>query len=246
MDPLKVVICDDSCIAVATIVGAVKSVFSMKGMKVETIELTQPKDLPSVCRKSIVDLVLLDIEMPGLDGITLGKTLRENNLAPEIIYISNREDKVFSALQVHPFGFIRKSNFMKDIEDILVSWIEARKKQNENHKIVVVTAEGYKSVEISNIIYFEGSGTYQQMVMEGREEPIRITSRMKILEEQLGQQGFLRIHKGFLVNYSFIGGIRTGEIILKNGKSLPISRGKTSEIKTAYLSYCREMGMMLF
>ena len=84
------------------------------------------------------------------------------------------------------------------------------------------------------------------MFLNGKEESIRITSRMKILEEQLAAEGFLRIHKGFMVNCAYVNSIKTGVVTMKNGTSLPISRGKTPEIKSAYLTYCRENGVMLF
>ena len=131
MDEVRIIICDDSRIAVDTIAGAVQSVFGAKQIPVAVRKFTDPEKVLEFCKTNMSDLALLDIEMPGLDGIALGKRIRGYNAVSEIIYISNREDQVFSALHVHPFGFIRKAHFMKDAEDILGSWADLRKKKQE-------------------------------------------------------------------------------------------------------------------
>lgn len=246
MEQIKIAVCDDKRIAVDTAAAAAESILREAGLRVEIARFTKPPELLRHCEREMVELVLLDIEMPGLDGIELGRVLKAQEPAPEIIYISNREDKVFAALHIHPFGFVRKGQFMKDMEDVLSSYAAQRKKRSREKKLVVVTPGGQTGVAVSSILYFEGSGTYQQMFLTGREEPLRISSRMKLLEEELAPEGFLRIHKGYLVNHAYIASIRTGEVILENGTSLPIRRGGTQEVRSAYLSFQRENGTMLF
>lgn len=246
MERIKIAVCDDSRIAVDTATAAAESILREAGLGADIARFTKPVDLLRHCERELVELVLLDIEMPGLDGIELGRALKSREPAPEIIYISNREDKVFAALHIHPFGFVRKGQFMKDMEDVLKSYAAQRKKRRRDKKIVVVTPDGQTGVAVTSIRYFEGSGTYQQMFLAGREEPIRISSRMKLLEEELAPEGFLRIHKGYLVNHAYIASIRTGEVVLEDGVSLPIRRGATQEIRSAYLALQRENGTMLF
>lgn len=246
MERIKIAVCDDSRIAVDTATAAAESVLREAGLGVDIARFTKPVDLLRHCERELVELVLLDIEMPGLDGIELGRVLKSREPAPEIIYISNREDKVFAALHIHPFGFVRKGQFMKDMEDVLKSYATQRKKRGQDKRIVVVTPDGQTGVAVTSIRYFEGSGTYQHMFLAGRDEPIRISSRMKLLEEELAPEGFLRIHKGYLVNHVYIASIRTGEVVLDDGVSLPIRRGATQEIRSAYLALQRENGTMLF
>lgn len=246
MENIRIALCDDNHLAADTIAASVRSFFADKNLATQIHTFQKPKELLDFCERSAVDLVLLDIEMPELDGIRLGQILKEKDLAPEIIYISNREDQVFSALHVHPFGFVRKSCFLKDLEDILTSYMTLRVQKEDTQKILVTTPSGRCSIELDKIQYFEGDGTYQTIVLADDKPALKIASRMKTLQENLEEQGFLRIHKGYLVNYRYIGSIRTGEVVLKSGKSLPISRGKTQEMRDRYLKLCRENGMMLF
>ena len=246
MEHIRIALCDDNRLAADTVAASVRSFFADKGLTTDITAFQKSKELLDFCERCAVDLVLLDIEMPELDGVRLGQILKDKDLAPEIIYISNREDQVFSALHVHPFGFVRKSCFLKDLDDILTSYIALRVQKADTQKILVTTPEGRRRIELDNILYFEGDGTYQTIVLADDKPALRIASRMKTLQENLEEQGFLRIHKGYLVNFRYVASIRTGEVVLKNGKSLPISRGKTQEMRDKYLKLCRDNGMMLF
>ena len=82
--------------------------------------------------------------------------------------------------------------------------------------------------------------------MEGHTEPVRITSRMQKLEEELTPHGFLRVHKGYLVNFSAIDRFGGDELVLTSGTSIPISRSKVREVREKYLQLSRENGVMLF
>lgn len=246
MSALRIALCDDNQLAADTIAASVRSFFSEKSISTQVDVFQKPELLLDFCQRSVVDLVLLDIDMPGLDGIQLGSILKEKQLVPEIIYISNREDKVFSALHIHPFGFVRKAQFLKDLADVLESYTKLCLLKKDAQKLLVVTPEGRRSVQVDEILYFEGDGTYQTMHLTGGRPAVRIASRMKTLEENLSEQGFLRIHKGYLVNFRHISSIRTEEVVLKNGCTLPISRSKAQEMRSAYLSLCRANGMMLF
>ena len=153
---------------------------------------------------------------------------------------------MFHALQVHPFGFVRKSHFLKDIEDVTRSYLTMLEKRRTEKNVVVQTQSGYLRVPVSHVLYFEGGGTYQHMYVEGRTEPVRITSRMQKLEEELTPHGFLRVHKGYLVNFSAIDRFGGDELVLTSGMSIPISRSKVREVREKYLQLSRENGVMLF
>lgn len=246
MDALKIAFCDDDKTSLNVIAGAVASILQQQEIPAQVEKYTSPLELLDCCQRMQMDLVFLDIEMPGLNGIELGQKLREVTAATEIIYVSHREDCVFHALQVHPFGFVRKSHFLKDIEDVTCSYLTMLEKRRTEKNVVVQTQSGYLRVPVSHVLYFEGGGTYQHMYVEGRTEPVRITSRMQKLEEELTPHGFLRVHKGYLVNFSAIDRFGGDELVLTSGTSIPISRSKVREVREKYLQLSRENGVMLF
>ena len=78
----------------------------------------------------------------------------------------------------------------------------------------------------------------------GRQE--QIASRMDHLEKVLQEHGFLRIHKGYLVNYRYITRLDKGEATLADGKRIPISRRRAKEIRQQYLQLGKNQGVLLF
>lgn len=246
MQKINIAVCDDDKQALNSISGAIYGVFRANGYTITIDTFPSADELNKVIAKTHYDLVFLDIDMPGTDGINYGKRMRELEYCPEIIYVSNLEDRVFESLSVQPFGFIRKSNFIKDVNDVVNLFISSHNFVKNKKKIILNTHGAEINVYIKDIIYFEGSGVYQQMYLNNNDKPTEINSRMEKLENELTDFGFMRIHKGFLVNYIYISRICTNNVYLDNGKMLPISRRKSNEIKSQYLSYSRKYGDLIF
>lgn len=246
MKNIRIAVCDDERFARDTVASAVKSIFEEHKIQTEIQIFFSAMELADYCSTHVFDLIYLDIEMPEMNGIKLGKLLRESSYSTDIIYVSNREDTVFQALKIQPFGFVRKGYFMKDLQDVTSSYISCLNKRQNEKKIVVITSEGYQNIPFSLIRYFEGSGTYQLMYIKNKKVPLQIRSRMVNLEKELEPEGFLRIHKGYLVNFLYISRISATEVIMDQNEMLPISRGKGQKLKSRFLTLARENGDMLF
>ena len=130
MIQINFAVCDDDEIVLDAVCQRVHSIFKRCG-----VDATGAKYLSSVKlyehikdpeRKYNYNLICLDIDMPKLDGVSLGKAIRENSPETEIIFVSNREDRVFDTiLNVRPFGFVRKNNFSSDLMDTLRAYISS-------------------------------------------------------------------------------------------------------------------------
>lgn len=247
MITINVAICDDDTVALSSIAGAVTGIFNENDAAAEIEQFSSAAALGKRIGQMHFDLIFLDIEMPGTDGIEFGMKFRsQNGSDTDIIFVSSREDRVFDALPVHPFGFVRKSKFIKDISDVVKSFIASRKNSIGTSSVDLPSRNGRVNVLINQIIYFEGSNLYQLMHVKGQDAPVEITSRMEKLEKEFAVHGFMRIHKGYLVNYAYISRVCTYEIILSGGEALPISRRKSHEIKAQYLALSRKFGAMMF
>ncbi|MCC8099977.1 MAG: LytTR family transcriptional regulator DNA-binding domain-containing protein [Clostridiales bacterium] len=245
MERIAIAVCDDEKVALNAIAGAVSSIFEEKGIQADIHRFASSKKMLEYFHQNPLDLVYLDLYLPNdMNGLALGKALSEVDTPPDVIFVTSKEDKVFTALKVHPFGFVRKSHLLSDISDVTRHWIATQEKRRTEMKIIVQTDSGCINVPTSSIRYFEGDGSYQKMWVEHREKPVRISSRMKILEDKLKPEGVLRVHKGYLVNYLYIDRITGTAIFLIGDEEIPISRGKGAEIKSEYLALCRKGGSM--
>lgn len=246
MEKLHIAVCDDDITARDMIAGSLKGVFAQHGVDAELEVYGSADALGADLSSKAFDLLLLDIDMPGTDGITFAEHLRAENNSIEIIYISNREDRVFDSLRSMPCGFIRKSRFLQDTAEIVELYLKKRAAHSRHPRLVLHTQNGMESVQLEQIVYVEGVGKYQNILLRDSAVPLQVRRSMQELESELSSYGFLRVHKGYLVNYRFIRRIDEADLLLTTGQTLPIARRKLGEIKEQFLTLMQREDSMLF
>ena len=245
MGSIKVAVCDDEKEALVVIVGAIRQCTQGQGLSAMIETFTSPMRLEKKMREEMYDLLFLDIDMPECDGISVAQKCRAINREAEIIFVSSREERVFDAFSVNPFGFVRKNHFISDIAAAIKLYAEKMSGQSyAAERVALPSHKGTVQLVISQISYIEGSGVYQEVHLAQGEPLVEVCSRMAALEEQLEPFGFLRIHKGYLVNYAAIWRIDTETLTLNDGTTLPISRRQRAQTKQRYLMICREKGIL--
>ena len=248
MDNVNYAICDDEEIILEAVYDRVSTLFKRSGLSAMGAKFHDPVELKDrILKKSAqaLDLVFLDIDMPGLDGIELGKIIKENSPNTEIIFVSNRYEKVFDTFDIHPFGFVRKNNFSTDIGNAIKAYINARGSaksyfvvQQENNSVT-------RKLPVNDIVYVESMKNHQMINMvNGEVVDVRMT--MDDLEQKLAEHDILRVHKGYLVNLRYITRIEPSGIELSTGVNVSVSRRRISEIKTELLKYLRKTGALIF
>lgn len=245
-DKLRVAVCDDDETARSIIASSLKNVFATNGVEATTSLFSSAEELGAVMPNRHFDLLLLDIDMPGIDGIEFAHKLRSKHENVDIIYISNREDRVFDSLRVQPVGFIRKSNFFADVSEIIGAYLSSRSETQHRSTIVLRDHDAVYPVQIEKIIYIEGQRKRQIVHIDGQQKTISLSRTMGELEDQLSKEGFIRIHKGYLVNFRFIEVIEGGDAVLSNGERLPISRRKEREVKEQLLDFVQGSDALMF
>lgn len=233
---LKLALCDDDKRALPVIAGAAESAFLSHGIQVEMDRFNSGEALLRAMEQTHYQLLLLDIEMPGLDGIAIGKRLRAKGDETKIVYVSEAESRVFESFMVQPLGFVRKSNFLNDISAVVELYMKTAVQEQKGDYLDFTTRSGILTLRSRQVRYIEGSRNYQYLYVDGRSEPIEIKMTMDKLESIAEPFGFIRIHKGYLVNYQYIQHLSTSTAQLQDGIELPIGRSKVGEVKMKYLS----------
>ena len=245
-EKFRVAVCDDDEAALGIIASSLRDVFASHGVEAQTALYSSAVELAAAMPTRRFDLLLLDIDMPELDGIEFARRLREQREQVDIMYISNREDKVFDSLRVAPVGFIRKSRFLQDMSEVVGAYLTMRQSRQSHATVVLRDGDAVYPVRVDSIVYVEGQRKQQAVHVDGREEPICLSRTMAELEEQLAPEGFIRIHKGYLVNYRFVQVVDAGEVELTCGGSLPVSRRKEREVKERLLELVQSHNDMVF
>ena len=241
MKKMHLAICDDEAAILGVVSGAIESTLHKYDIEAIIEIFESPRSLDNRMKEVEFELLFLDIDMPEMDGVAFARRVRRTNSRTDIIFISNREERVFDALRVNPAGFIRKKRFLEDVSAVLDQWMQNRRKE-ESSVLLAETPEGELSIPVDKILYIEGAGRNQFIHATDSEKPLKVSYSMQSLEEQLAPKGFLRIHKGYLVNYRFIRRLKDTDALLTNGEEIPMSRLRVQEVRSQYLALMQADG----
>ena len=181
------------------------------------------------------DVLLLDIDMPEMNGMEVAKRLGELKHKPLLIFVTSHDELVYDSFRYHPFGFVRKSFFEAEIAKMLKD-CEAELESTTRHFTFRMNGRDVR-VLLNEILYFEADGNYLRLVTG--EEEHRIRSTITAVENSLATYGFIRIHKGFLVNWTFIRMMGPDEVQLENGCRLPLGKTYGEEARKLFMRYMR-------
>lgn len=189
--------------------------------------------LLSDCHRNRFDALFLDIDMPGLNGMEIAEKIRKNDWRVKIIFVSNQDDLAYKGYLYNAFRFIRKSNLDQELCEAVKSLKETLCSQSEHLFLKTETGETIRAAK--DIKYFEVNGHFINVVCNDR--TIRIFGILREYEEKLGNKGFIRIHKSYLVNFKYIRSIEKDAVFLTCGKELPLSRNRIRDTKTKIMFF---------
>lgn len=181
------------------------------------------------------DLLLLDIDMPKMSGMDVAKRLGEMETKPLLVFVTSHDELVYDSFRYHPFGFVRKSFFEKEIEKVLNDCKEELK-SNVRHFSFRSNGQDVRLL-LSQILFFEADGNYLKVCAKDGE--YRMRSTITAVENSLGTYGYIRVHKGFLVNQQSIRMFGSEEIRLENGVELPLGKTYMEAAKKIFMKYMR-------
>ena len=185
------------------------------------------------------DLLLLDIDMPTIDGFNLAEKLSTSNSPQDnatIIYISTYDNLVYESFKYSPLRFIRKNRINEELSEAIQAFLN--KKQYTGYPLMFSTDLGKRSIPVNDIVYIEVQS--HKLYVHEKEKLTIANGNLKDVEEQLHTYGFIKTHQSFLVNFRFINFIKHSEVILDNGTSIPLSRGRYEYVKKDYIVLTRE------
>ena len=177
--------------------------------------------------KESVDLIWLDVEMPGLSGFDLLKNLLS---MPQVVMTTSKIEYAFEAYQYQVTDYIKKPitqlRFKMAVEKVLELNIRKTTASPERNEIYVKTEGRYIRLVYLDILYVESIGDYVKIITHKQSYIVHTT--MKYLEEKLGRS-FLRVHRSFIVHLDKIVDIEENTLVIEN-KVIPISRANKPEL----------------
>ena len=231
---LRIAICDDDKILVTQIEEMLNRYLDKKMIDRYIDIFYDRASLERIYEKGDrFDIIYLDIEMSGKNGIEAAKSIRKLDRDVLLIYVSSYETYFMQLFEVEPFRFIKKPIKETEFEEVIDLAYERIIEEDAYFEYKYNKTIG--KVLIRKIMYFESAGRIVNIHTE--ESTYRYYGKLDEVERRLIQNKipFLRIHKSFYVNFHFVDKITFSKLILSDGTVLQISQDRQNIIRKRYL-----------
>lgn len=181
------------------------------------------------------DILFMDIRLADTNGIEL---IKENGIylkGTKLIYITGYDEYIEDVFETELVYLIKKPLNEEKVEKAYLKAIE--KINKENKVIVVKTLKETRKVKINEIYYIESDARLVNIHLKN--EVLVSYGKLSDMEEML-KGNFLRTHKSYLVNLERVKSYKHNQVILDNGKVIPISRNSISKVKNEIFDYVKE------
>jgi DNA-binding LytR/AlgR family response regulator len=190
------------------------------------------------------DLVLLDIRMPGLDGLELSRLLGRFSDPPAVVFVTAHEQHALEAFDVGAVGYLLKPINKDRLERVLQRVVHEQHGADEVEELDALPVGMGGSTRIvsrSEIRWVEASGDYVRLHLRDGSSPL-LRMSLTALEQQWSDHGFARVHRSYLVAIREISELRTdasGGSVLIGERVLPVSRRHMRELRDRLVRHVR-------
>ena len=227
----KVAICDDSDADRRYIMDMVRSWASAAGHEVQIDGFPSAESfLFRYAGESDYDILLLDIEMGAMDGVTMAKELRKSNDTVQIIFITGYSDYISEGYEVAALHYLMKP---VNEEKLCLVLNRAAEKLAKNERVLNFEVSGEMvRMPIYQIRYADVLGNY---VTVHAQTDVTVKMTLGELEKQLDER-FYRVGRSALVNLTQISRVTRAEIRLNDGTAIPLPRGAYEGVNRAIIN----------
>lgn len=230
IDQITIGVCDDEHYVHDLVDKFIIKYAKEKHIKVSIEHFLTAEKLLDYCKE--LDVLLLDIDMPEMDGIEVGHKLRKRNVDYKIIMLTGREDRFREAFEIEAFRFVTKpieeGKIFKAIDDV--------REKNQLNRNVIVFRDGVQyNIPQKEILYVEANRSSTLTFTVNAE--FRSEQTLAEWSDMLDSKAFFQCHKSFIVNMGKIDAIQGSYILMVNGDRVAVSRRLRKAFMNAYMIY---------
>lgn len=230
---VRFAVCDDDKIMVDCISDKLREYYA----ECEINKYEDGESLLADSRRQLFDALFLDIDMPGMNGMELAEKIRKENKYVKIVFVTNKEEFVYAAYKYQVFRFVRKSFLEPELSEVITDLRDALKSENEY--ISIETTSAMMEIKIRDIKYIESQA--HKSIINTVNNTFEVGRSISEYEKLLENNGFIRTHKGYLVNFRYIYSVGNTDVNLTDKSKVPLSRNKIKETKTKLQIYTRSI-----
>ena len=232
---VHILICDDDAAFAQDMAKKIQALpaYSPKSMNVQLLT-----DVTAMSAGVLTkfDILFLDIDLGNKNGIELARIMREHNAEAVLILVTNFSEYAPEGYEVNAFRYLSKAELDRKLPGYFSDALAVCR--TRKRKVEIFCEGESMSVPVQAISYAESQGHEQCLYMIGwSKEKLYTRLTMAQLEELLFPQGFLRIHKQYLVNMTYLQSLQSTGAVLTTGKSLKASARNYRENQKKFVNW---------
>lgn len=237
---IKIALCDDDAAAREELQALLAQYQAQRGRELSVTAFQGPLDLLDTMERGIrFDVLLLDILMPGHNGIETAREIRCFDSAVKIVFLTSSSEFAVQSYTVNAFYYLLKPIREENFYPLLDSLFEAFDREQDN-SILLRCRDGITRVEPKRVEYCEvNHWTLFIHLVSGK--VLESTGSLDGLEDY---GCFMRFHRSYLVNLDYVQNISYRTVAMSCGTEIPVPRGKYDEIKNAFLKSAFRAGQV--
>lgn len=188
--------------------------------------------------KARPQILFLDMEMAGMNGIDTARKLRDKDRSMLIIYVTSYDKYTMDSFEVSPFRYLLKPVDYEKIEKVFSAAVD---EILNNHASLFFKCNNEQiQINCEDIISIVSENGRMVRVITREEQPEDLFyAKIKDIEKQLNPFVFVKVNQGTIINLNFVHIISSEEVHLTTGGMIPISRGRKKAVKEAYSLYVK-------
>lgn len=182
------------------------------------------------------DVYLLDIDLPDMSGIDLGRKLREQSSYSYIVFLTAYPQYAIEGYSAKAYQYILKDEWKKKLGETLGNiQKEIESRMEPSYRIIVSTR--LEKIPIKDIYYLYKDG--KNVVFKTRNGQSSIRKTLSEVYEELPEQNFIYVDRSFIVNIEHVMKLKNKQIYMSNGEIIPVSKPQLERVKIEINTYWR-------
>jgi len=232
---MHIAICDDNPLELKKIADIVESYASQSGLPVRISTFTNAETMLSAAKKEFFSHYLLDIMMPGMDGISAAQEIRSFDTDAKLIFLTSSREYAYQSYRVKAYDYLLKPVQSEELTALL----RQMQAQEESSRDCLSIQSGRSIFRISfaqlaflevnqkHLYFFLADGCVRQLP----------GSMSEFEDRLLSHPGFVKIHRSYIVNLQHVSALTPKGCVMFGGKNLPVSRFLYHDVQKKYMTY---------
>lgn len=230
---MRIALCDDEEVFIDEVRVILDSLLEDPS-KCDVVSCFSGEELLEYHQRESFDIIFLDIEMPGMNGMDTARKIRETDSGVIIVFLTSYQEFATIGYEVDAYRYLVKDQpayvYEKQFKAILEEF-------SQKHKKFEIMDRNTKAIfYLKDIFFFDI--TNKTVFVHTNGASYKYFGSLSDVEEQLKNDSlFVRCHKSYIVNVTQIEAINNSGILMKNNQTLPLSRNNRKNVVDRYIAY---------